>query len=142
MSTTQTLTDFDAIREWAEAHGATPGRARGDDSAGGGELVFDFHVIGRDVEPLEWDDWFDRFNRLRLALLIERTTGERTPTYRLVKRSARRARLGAARRRRNAPGGNQSIGGRGEVKSPAQPRGRQPMAKRESAEAGRGRRRS
>jgi hypothetical protein len=142
MSTTQTLVDADAIREWAQAHGAAPARTSGDESSGGGRLTFDFHVAGRDVEPLTWEDWLDRFNRLGLALLIEHNTGDATPSCQLVRRSPQRPRLGAARRRRNAPGGNQPIGGRrGRAAAPAARR-RQPMEDRESQEKGRGRRRS
>jgi hypothetical protein len=108
MAGTQTLTDHDAIREWATTRGATPARARG---GGKTELTFDFHQLGqRPLQAVGWERWFEAFDRLGLALLVDHNTPEMSDRFRLVKRKPGRPDTGAARRRSFAPGGNQPVG--------------------------------
>jgi hypothetical protein len=114
MARTQTLTDHDAIREWATAHHATPALQRATARAGSSPgLALDAHDIG--AEPLDdvmWDKWFERFDRWGLALLVSHNTREVSNSYQLVPRSHNRVHTGAARRRHHPVGGNQPIGAR------------------------------
>src|SRR5438105_2312306 len=62
--TSQTTTDHDEIRRWAEERGAKPACVRG---TGGkndvGMLRLDFPgYTGEDkLEPIQWEDWFEKF---------------------------------------------------------------------------------
>ena len=108
MAGTQTLTDHDAIREWAEARGATPARTRGGAKT---ELAFEFHRLGeRPLQDVGWDRWFETFDRLGQALLVDHNTRDLTDRFELVGRAPGRPDTGAARRRSFAPGGNQPVG--------------------------------
>jgi len=107
MATTQTLIDHDAIREWATARGASPARMRGGART---ELTFDFHDDHRAIDDLKWDRWFEAFDRFGLALLVDSNSRAMSRRFDLVPRAEGRTRTGAARRRRDAPGGNQPVG--------------------------------
>jgi len=61
---------------------------------------------------VRWDRWFEAFDRLGLALLVDNNTGTMSRRCELVPRAPDRKRTGAARRRRFAPDGNQPVGGR------------------------------
>jgi hypothetical protein len=130
MSDTQTLTDHDAIREWAKARGATPARYRRGPRT---KLAFDFRRVGQPaLQDLKWNRWFDAFERFRLALLVDNETRSLSDRYELVPRASNRLRTGAARRRRFAPDGNQPVGVRTPaVKDNEEPAtgGRQPLRK-------------
>jgi hypothetical protein len=119
MASTQTLINHDAIREWAEAHGASPARLR--HARGAPDIGLDLHIAGRDnVRPIDWETWFQAFDRYGLALLVETNTHEPSSTNRLIPRSPRRVRTGAVPRRRRASGAHQPIGAR--ATSSAEPR--------------------
>jgi hypothetical protein len=69
------LIDHDEIRQWAEERGAIPTRVKG---TGGpndvGILRLHFPEYSQDeekLEPISWDDFFDEFDKKRLALLVE-----------------------------------------------------------------------
>jgi hypothetical protein len=110
MVKTQTLVDHDAIREWAKARGATPARVT-KDGKDAGTLAFDFHEgPGFAVRPIGWASWFSSLDHAGLALLIQTSTPESRQAYRLVKRSTRRVKTGAARRHRRRVGGDEPIG--------------------------------
>jgi hypothetical protein len=59
------LTDYEEIREWAERRNARPARVKG---TGGGEdtgmIRLDFPgYSGEDsLQPISWDDWFEKFD--------------------------------------------------------------------------------
>lgn len=65
-------TDHDFIRHWAEERGGQPSRVQG---TGGGEdpgmIRLDFPgYSGREsLEPISWDEFFDKFEDSHLALL-------------------------------------------------------------------------
>ncbi|MGE3797683.1 MAG: hypothetical protein AB7G88_07560 [Thermomicrobiales bacterium] len=92
-STSQITTDHDTIRQWAEARGGKPatvsGTGDGDDA---GLLRIDFDVDGKDdrLEPLSWDDFFEKFEEARLAFLYqdEKTSGEGSTFFKFVKRES------------------------------------------------------
>ena len=89
--TSHTTTDHDEIRRWAEDRGAKPACVRG---TGGkndvGMLRLDFPgYTGEDkLQPISWEDWFDKFEERKLALLYqeERADGEKSNFNKLVSR--------------------------------------------------------
>lgn len=90
-SETKTTTDHDEIRHWAEDHGGRPATVAGTESNGEpGVLRFDFPGgAGADqLKPLEWDEWFDKFEKNDLALLYQAqsASGEESTFFKLIKR--------------------------------------------------------
>lgn len=88
---TQTTTDHDTIRDWAEARGARPACVRGTGSSGDpGIIRLDFPgYSGEDsLEEISWDDWFDKFEEQGLALIYQEQTqgGEESNFNKLVSR--------------------------------------------------------
>lgn len=87
----QTTTDHDEIRRWAEERGAVPSCVRG---TGGKEDVgmirLDFPGYSGEgkLEPIEWDEWFEKFDENGLALVYQEQTagGERSNFNKLVSR--------------------------------------------------------
>jgi hypothetical protein len=91
-SSQQTVTtDHDEIRRWAEQHDGRPARVRG---TGAGEdpgiLRIDFPggAGEDDLEPIEWDEWFSKFDDQRLAAVIQerKADGEDSTFIKLVNR--------------------------------------------------------
>jgi len=85
------LTDHEEIRRWAEERDATPSCVRGTGKKGGiGMIRLDFPGFsGEDsLQPIEWDEWFDQFDRNNLELIVQETTagGERSNFNKLVSR--------------------------------------------------------
>jgi hypothetical protein len=75
MGSSQTTTDHDEIRRWAEQHGGVPAAVSatgsGDDP---GILRIMFPEGPGDDEALEeisWDEWFDAFEENGLALVLD-----------------------------------------------------------------------
>lgn len=68
----ETTTDHDVIRKWAEARGGRPARVKG---TGGGEdaglLRLDFGAPEENLEPIEWDEFFETFDASGLALVYD-----------------------------------------------------------------------
>lgn len=87
----QVTTDHETIQNWAEERSAKPACVRG---TGGkndvGILRLDFPgYTGEDkLEPIEWDEWFEKFDERGLALLYQEETaaGERSNFNKLVSR--------------------------------------------------------
>jgi hypothetical protein len=85
------LTDHEQIRQWAEERGAHPACVRG---TGGGEdvgmirLDFPGYSGAQSLEPIEWDEWFQKFDDSGLALLVQETTarGQKSNFNKLVSR--------------------------------------------------------
>jgi hypothetical protein len=88
---TRTTTDHDEIRRWVEEHGGKPARVRstgsGDDP---GVLRIDFPGgAGEDeLEPISWDEWFQKFDEEGLAFLYQesKASGEDSTFFKLVRR--------------------------------------------------------
>ncbi|HLV65249.1 MAG TPA: hypothetical protein VKY73_05530 [Polyangiaceae bacterium] len=75
--------DHDEIRAWVEEHGGHPAmvkRTRG--GAGSGILRIDFpgYSGARSLEPISWDEFFDRFEESELAFLYQDATGAGRPS--------------------------------------------------------------
>src|SRR5690349_15286354 len=94
-SRSKTTTDHEEIREWVEARGGRPaavertrgGRGRGDDI---GILRIDFPGYSGEgsLEEISWDEFFEKFDRAKLAFLYQDTTagGEQSNFNKLIKR--------------------------------------------------------
>lgn len=87
------LIDHDEIRRWAEERGAVPTRVKG---TGGpndvGILRLHFPEYSQEDEKLEeisWDEFFDEFDRKKLALLVEDRTpeGQRSNFNKIISRA-------------------------------------------------------
>jgi hypothetical protein len=84
-------TDHDQIRRWAEERGAQPACVKGTGDRGDvGMLRLDFpgYSGAESLQPISWDDWFEKFDERNLALLYEDTlaSGERSNFNKLVSR--------------------------------------------------------
>lgn len=101
-----TTTDHETIRRWAESRGGRPVAARGTASTGSPGRAFPClnhplgpqpHVLDIDLagappderlEPIPWDVFFERFEERRLAFLYreEQDDGTESTFFRLVER--------------------------------------------------------
>lgn len=90
-SESTTTTDHDEIRKWVESNNAKPACVRdtgkGDDP---GILRFDFPGGAGDesLEQISWDEWFEKFDSQKLALLYQekKASGEGSTFFKLVNR--------------------------------------------------------
>ena len=78
----QLITDHEALREWVEARGGSPAAHvsnRGGEASG--ELDIHFPGVNDDdLEDIDWNSFFDIFERKHLALLDVSETPEDAPT--------------------------------------------------------------
>jgi hypothetical protein len=89
--TSQITTDHNQIRQWAEERNAKPACVRG---TGGkhdvGMLRLDFPgYTGEDkLEHISWEEWFQKFDERRLALVYQEETagGQKSNFNKLVSR--------------------------------------------------------
>ena len=99
----RTLTEHDEIRTWAEERGAKPACVRG---TGGrqdtGMIRLDFPgYSGKEsLQPISWDEWFEKFDERKLSLLVQDTTakGQKSNFNKLLSRKSAMA-AGSSRRR-------------------------------------------
>ena len=107
-SGSQTTTDHEQIRQWAEARGGKPSCVRGTGGVGDtGMLRLDFPgYSGADsLQEISWDEWFEQFDEQGLALLYQETTkdGQQSNFNKLVSRAtaskSKGGRSGASRSR-------------------------------------------
>ena len=90
-SKSKTTTDHDEIRRWVEEHDGQPASVRGTDDGGEpGVLRIDFPGgAGEDqLEHIDWDEWFAKFDESELAFLYqeEKASGEDSTFFKLVSR--------------------------------------------------------
>ena len=93
MSTSQTTTDHDQIRKWAEARGGKPSAVKG---TGGGDdpgiIRIDFPGYSGEgsLEEISWDEFFEKFDENNLALVFQEETagGEKSNFNKLVSRES------------------------------------------------------
>lgn len=89
--TSKTTTDHAEIKKWAEARDGKPshvkGTEHGKDDAGLIRLDFPGYS-GDKLEEISWDDWFDKFDEGKLALVYQEHTadGKQSNFNKLVKR--------------------------------------------------------
>jgi hypothetical protein len=91
MSTAHPLTDHTAIQHWAEERGAKPACVKGTGGRGdAGVLRLDFpgYTGEGTLQPISWDEWFEKFDDEKLALLVQDETadGEKSNFNRLINR--------------------------------------------------------
>ena len=89
---TKTTTDHEEIRRWVEEHGGRPATVRGTgDGDRVGVLRIDFPggTGEESLEPVSWDEWFEKFEENRLAFLYqqEKAEGEDSTFFKLVRRN-------------------------------------------------------
>jgi len=87
------MTDHDEIRQWAEERRGKPACVRGTGSRGDiGMLRLDFpgYTGAQSLQPISWDDWFEKFDERGLALLVQDRTsrGQKSNFNKLVSREA------------------------------------------------------
>lgn len=90
-SESHTTTDHDEIRSWVEEHDGQPATVRGtSEGAEPGVLRIDFPGgTGSDqLEHIDWDEWFAKFEENDLAFLYQerKSSGEDSTFFKLVKR--------------------------------------------------------
>jgi len=79
MSEAKATTDHEKIRTWVEERGGTPAAVKG---TGGGDdpgvLRIDFpgYTGDESLKPISWEQFFDKFERERLAFLYQEETAE------------------------------------------------------------------
>lgn len=87
----QITTDHEQIRKWAEERGGQPACVRG---TGGGDDIgmirIDFPGYSGEgkLQPISWDEWFEKFDSNNLALLYQEETkaGDKSNFNKLVSR--------------------------------------------------------
>ena len=68
------LTDHEEIRQWAEARGGRPAhvkRTGGGDDVGMIRIDFPGYSGEESLEPISWEQWFEKFEEKDLALVVE-----------------------------------------------------------------------
>ena len=99
----RTLVDHDEIRSWAESRGGKPTAVKGTSRARGdvGMIRLDFPGYSGEgkLQPIDWDEWFAKFDASNLALVVQDKTsgGEISHFNKLVAREGPGSR--SARRR-------------------------------------------
>ena len=93
MATSQstTTTDHDEIRRYVEERGGKPARVKGTgDDSDPGILRIDFPggAGEESLEPMEWEEWFEKFDENGLAAILQerKADGEPSTFIKLVSR--------------------------------------------------------
>jgi hypothetical protein len=78
MSEGQTTTDHNVIRKWVEQRGGVPTSVRGTEKRGddAGVLRIDFEPADKELKRIDWSEFFDKFEREKLAFLYQDKTKE------------------------------------------------------------------
>jgi hypothetical protein len=90
MSDTRTTVDHDEIRAWVEQHGGSPAAVRTTSDGDPGVLRIDFPggADEEDLQHIDWDAWFAKFEEKGLAVLYQRekASGEDSTFFKLIER--------------------------------------------------------
>ena len=89
MSSSETTTDHDTIREWIEKRGGIPTVVKGTEGKDGeGILRVDFAERDEKLEEISWDEFFDTFEDRGLAFLYQDETkdGKESRFFKFVNR--------------------------------------------------------
>jgi hypothetical protein len=91
MSKGNTTIDHESIRRWAEERGGTPATVK--ETQEGGEpgiLRLDFEPRDEALEPIGWDEFFEKFDKEKLAFLHQDRTesGALSRFHKFVNRSS------------------------------------------------------
>jgi hypothetical protein len=91
----QTTTDHNTIRKWAEERSAWPATVKGTgDKESAGVLRLDFEEDGKEderdsrLERISWEEFFEKFDESNLAFLFQETlkSGEVSRFFKFVQR--------------------------------------------------------
>ena len=92
-------TDHEEIRRWAEERGGNPACVQGTGGKGDiGMLRIEFpgkpNAKDGKLQPISWDDFFEKFDERELALLYQETTarGQKSNFNKLVSRQQEKSR--------------------------------------------------
>ena len=88
-SDSQTTTDHDTIRKWAQDRGGRPASVTSTSNADdAGLLRFDFQDKDEDLQEISWEEFFEKFDQKKLALLYQDKTAAGKPSrfFKFVKR--------------------------------------------------------
>jgi hypothetical protein len=88
---TKKTTEHEQIRRWVEERGGKPARVRetgSDDDPGILRIDFPGGAGEESLEPISWDEWFQKFDEQQLAVVYqdEKASGEGSTFFKLVKR--------------------------------------------------------
>lgn len=87
MAEGKTTVDHDTIRKWVEARGGAPARVRGTGGkSDAGLLRVDFGPQEERLEKISWAEFFETFERNKLAFLYQEEDDSRF--NKLIRRSA------------------------------------------------------
>jgi hypothetical protein len=94
MSTSKTTTDHDTIRKWAEERGGRPAAVRSTHGGKGGTGIIRIefpgapHAKDDNLEEISWEEFFEKFDDSKLALLYQETTsgGQKSNFNKLIGR--------------------------------------------------------
>lgn len=105
------LTDHDEIRRWAEERDAQPACVRGtgsEEDVGMIRLDFPGYSGETSLEPIDWDEWLQKFDENNLALLVEDQTarGGQSNFNKIIGRETAAARSEGRRTSRHAERGS------------------------------------
>ena len=111
------LTDHDEIRRWAEERDAQPACVRGTGSEEDvGMIRFDFPGYSGEtsLEPIQWEEWLQKFDENNLALLVEEETasGQTSNFNKIIGRETEAALLEGRKTSRRGKRGAQREGSR------------------------------
>jgi hypothetical protein len=89
----QTTTDHETIRKWAEERGGKPAHVKSTGSKKDtGIIRIDFpgYSGGNSLEEISWEEFFEKFEASQLALVYQETTaaGEQSNFNKLVSRES------------------------------------------------------
>jgi len=150
MPAAKATTDHDFIRSWAEERKGVPSTVKSTKKSGEtGVLRIDFKgeddSDDRNLQPIEWEEFFHKFEEAQLAFLCQEKTADGSPSrfFKLVKRDSARgegstARRAAPKRESSARGSKRASGSKpttrdsGARKEPAK-RGKSAGSKTENA---------
>ena len=90
-SSSQTTTDHDEIRKWAEARDGKPVTVRGtgdDDEPGVLRIDFPGGAGSDRLEEISWEEWFEKFDEKELSFLYQdkKADGHESTFFKLVSR--------------------------------------------------------
>lgn len=82
-------TDHREIQRWVESHGGRPTAIRASDGDVG-VLRFDYELKESTMQPISWDEFFDHFEKRKLAFVYEESTplGSEAKLTKLVSRGS------------------------------------------------------
>jgi hypothetical protein len=90
MAKSKVTTDHNHIKRWVEERGAVPATVKATKSKGDpGVLRLDFPPRDESLEPVEWDDFFKKFDDEGLAFLYQDMTaaGRKSRFHKFINRS-------------------------------------------------------